>query len=87
MEGTTLPSVEQQALMDQFLSMFTQVVNSKDENGKLPQVTIKYAQIAAVPDVISQALQASHNDWQEIAIAEHLGEVAFRSAEWLGFEK
>lgn len=85
MEGPDLSAVEKQAHMDQFLSMFTQFVNQQRTNGILPTITPKYAQVKSIPREVTSALKDSHDDWQEIAIAEHLGETAFLSAEWIGF--
>jgi hypothetical protein len=66
--------------------MFLQFVTAW-ETEPLPHPDPKYAQVGDIPKEVTQAVAASMAEWQEIAIAEHLGEAAFRSAEWIGFDQ
>jgi len=40
-----------------------------------------------MPHEVMEAVAASLAEWQEISVAEHLGEAAFRSAEWMPFDQ
>jgi hypothetical protein len=66
--------------------MFLQFVTALKTEPPL-QPDPKYAQVGGIPREVAQAVAASMAEWQEIAIAEHLGEAAFRSAEWIGFDE
>jgi hypothetical protein len=79
-------ALERQAFMNQFLSMFLQFVTAWTSKPK-PQPDVKYAQVGAIAEELVQAVAASMQEWQEIAVAEHLGEEAFRSAEWIAFDE
>jgi hypothetical protein len=78
--------LECQALMNQFLSMFLQFVTGLTAEPK-PPPDAKYSQVGTIPNELIQAVAASMAEWQEISVAEHLGEVAFRSAEWIPFDE
>ena len=66
--------------------MFLQFVTRwKSEPTPLPDP--KYSQVGAIPEEVFQAVTASMAEWQEISVAEHLGEAAFRLAEWIGFDE
>lgn len=81
-----VPALERQAFMNQFLSMFLQFVTAWTSEPK-PRPNAKYAQVGAIPEEVVQAVAASMQEWQEISVAEHLGEMAFRSAEWIAFDE
>ena len=72
--------------MNQFLSMFLQFITAWMTEPK-PQPDTKYSQVGAIPNELIQAMVASMTEWQEISVAEHLGEAAFRSAEWIPFDE
>lgn len=63
----------------QFLTMW--------RNEPKPQPDSKYSQVGNIPNEVIQAVDASMVEWQEIAVAEHVGEAAFRLAEWIGFDE
>jgi hypothetical protein len=83
---TMVPALEQQAFMNQFLSMFLQFVPAWTFEPRL-RPDIKFTQVCAIPEEVVQAVSDSMCEWQEISVAEHLGETAFRSAEWITFNK
>jgi hypothetical protein len=72
--------------MNQFLSMFLQFVTVWGSKPN-PEPEAKYAQVGCIPDEVKKAVTASMAEWQEISIAEHLGESAFRLAVWLPFDE
>ena len=79
-------ALERQGFMNQFLSMFLQFVETWKKTPK-PNPDAKYAQVGAMPHEVMEAVAASLVEWQEISVAEHLGEAAFRSAEWIPFDR
>jgi hypothetical protein len=79
-------ALECQGFMNQFLSMFLQFVETWKKTPK-PNPDTKYAQVGAMPREVIEAVAASLVEWQEISVAEHLGEAAFRSAEWIPFDR
>jgi hypothetical protein len=83
---TMVPVLERQAFMNQFLSMFLQFVTAWTSEPRL-RPDIKFAQVGAIPEEVVQAVSDSMREWQEISVAEHLGETAFRSAEWIAFDE
>jgi hypothetical protein len=66
--------------------MFLQFVTTWKTDPK-PKPDSKYSQVGDIPSEVIQAVTASMAEWQEIAVAEHLGEEAFRLAEWIGFNE
>lgn len=77
---TRIPTLEPQAFMNQFLSMFLQFIMAWTSEPR-PKPDIKYAQVSAIPEEVVQVVVASMREWQEISVADHLGETAFRPAE------
>jgi hypothetical protein len=72
--------------MHQLLSMFLQFVETW-KSGPAPKPDPKFAQVGGIPAELFQAVEVSMQEWQEISVAEHLGESAFKSAEWIGFNQ
>ena len=58
--------------------MFLQFVTTQKIE-PLPQLDPKYVQVGYILKEVTQAVADFMAEWQEIAIAEHLGEAAFRS--------
>jgi len=74
---------ERTALMDQLLSMFFQLVTNHVAE-KPPTPSSVFSQVQHIPVEIVNAVSDSMDEWNEIATAQYLGEVAYRDAEWIG---
>jgi hypothetical protein len=51
---------------------------------KPPLPSSVYSQVQQIPAEIVQAVSDSKDEWNEIAVAQYLGEIAYRDAEWIG---
>jgi hypothetical protein len=74
------------ALMDQFLSMFFQLVTKHVAENPPPPSPV-FSQVQEVPMEIVNAVSDSMDEWKEIAVAQHLGETAYQDAEWIACSK
>lgn len=77
---------ERTALMDQLLSMFFQLVTNHVAE-KPPKLSSVFAQVQEIPVEIVNAVSDSMDEWNEIAVAQYLGETAYRDAEWIACSK
>jgi len=74
------------ALMDQLLSMFFQLVKNHISKNPPPPSPV-FSQVQEVPMEIINAVSDSMDEWNEIAVAQYLGETAYRDAEWIACSK
>ncbi|KAG2030243.1 hypothetical protein BDR03DRAFT_1017338 [Suillus americanus] len=81
--GTRILGPERTALMDQILSMFFQLAQ-KHLADTAPAPSVAFSQVKAIPVEIRTAIEDSKTQRNEIAIAQYLGELAYRNAEWIG---
>ena len=77
---------ERMALMDQLLSMFFQLVTNHVAEIPPPPSSV-FSQVQYIPVEIVDAVSDSMDEWNETAIAQYLGELAYRDAEWIGCNK